>query len=396
MDGDTMALPMDGALLDRFLREKDEGAFAELVGRHGPMVRATCRRILGDGPDADDAFQAVFVVLARKAASISRRDLLGPWLHTVAVRAATRARLQKERLWSHERTVTVMPEPPSTPECEPSDWLPLLDDALQSLPEKYRRALVLCDLQGQGRTEAAAGLGVAEGTLSSRLARGRILLRRRLLQRGAAVSAVALTAWLTSPALAGVPPGLITSTIQAAQGGAMSAPVAALSEGVLQTMRFAKIKMLGAVVLGLALLTGGVAVFAWQSAQPTAVQAKSDKEALQGTWKVFLLKENGVEKNDEEADMIKKGKFVFKGDKVIARGECGFKIDSSKKPKEFDMIPLEGPPQEKGQTFKGIYELKGDDLTMVFRNPGGDRPKSLDDVPPDGVTMYLQLKRVKE
>jgi RNA polymerase sigma factor (sigma-70 family) len=396
MDGDTMALPMDGALVDRFLHEKDEGAFADLVGRHGPMVRATCRRILGNGPDADDAFQAVFVVLARKAASISRRDLLGPWLHTVAVRAATRARLQKERRWSRERTVTVMPEPPSTPVCEPSDWLPLLDDALQSLPEKYRRALILCDLQGQHRTEAAARLGIAEGTLSSRLARGRVLLRCRLLQRGAAVSVVALAAWLASPALAGVPPGLIASTIQAARGGAMSAPVAAISEGVLQAMRFAKIKLLCAVVLGVVLLTGGVAVGVLAFAGATAVQAKSDKEVLQGTWKVVLVKINGNEKNDEEADRIKMGKFIFKGDKLIARGECDFKIDPAKKPKEFDMIPREGPPQEKGQTFQGIYELKGDDLTMVVCNPGNDRPKSFDDIPPNGVTVYLQLKRVKE
>jgi RNA polymerase sigma factor (sigma-70 family) len=396
MDGDTMALPVDGALLDRILQEKDEGAFADLVGRHGPMVRATCRRILGDGPDADDAFQAVFVVLARKAASISRRDLLGPWLHTVAVRAATRARLQKQRRWSRERTVTVMPEPPSTPVCEPSDWLPLLDDALQSLPEKYRRALILCDLQGQLRTEAAARLGIAEGTLSSRLARGRVLLRRRLVQRGAAVSVVALAAWLASPALAGVPPGLIASTILAARGGAMSAPVAAISEGVLQAMRFAKIKMLCAVVLGVFLLTGGVAVGVLAFAGAAVVQAKSDKDALQGTWKVVLLKINGNEKNDEEADRIKMGKFIFKGDKVIARVEGDFKIDPAKKPKEFDMIPLEGPPQEKGQTFKGIYELKGDDLTMVFRDPGKDRPKTFDDIPADGITMYLQLKRVKE
>jgi uncharacterized protein (TIGR03067 family) len=94
--------------------------------------------------------------------------------------------------------------------------------------------------------------------------------------------------------------------------------------------------------------------------------------------------------------MIKKGKFVFKGDKVTARGECDFKIDSSKAPKEFDMIPLEGPEQEKGQTFKGIYVLKGDDLTMVFRDPGKDRPKGLDDNPPGSTTMYLQLKRVKD
>src|SRR5262249_26535967 len=199
---------------------------------------------------------------------------------------------QKERRWSRERPVAVMPEPPSTSVCEASDWLPLLDDALQSLPEKYRRALILCDLQGQLRTEAAAKLGIAEGTLSSRLARGRVLLRRRLVQRGAAGSVVALAAWVASPGLAGVPPGLIASTIPAARGGAMSAPVAAISEGVLQAMRFANFKLLCAVVLGVVLLTGGVAVGVLAFAGHAAVQAKSDKEVLQGTWKVVLLKIN--------------------------------------------------------------------------------------------------------
>src|SRR5262245_16987505 len=187
----------DVALLERFLALREEAAFTALVARHGPMVWATCRRALGATPDAEDAFQAVFLVLLRKAASISRRELLGPWLHTVAVRTAARARARAARRQLRERQVVPMPEPVPLPPEEVRDWQPLLDEELQRLPEKYRRALVLCDLQAQGRSAAARALGVAEGTLSSRLARGRDLLRRRLVRRGFSPTALALGAVLT-------------------------------------------------------------------------------------------------------------------------------------------------------------------------------------------------------
>ncbi len=123
---------------ERFLEERDEYAFAELVVRHGAMVRATCLRYLGNTPEADDAFQAVFLVLVRKARHIANRDLLGPWLYTVAVRAARKALTVKQRLRSRERSVNPMPEPIVPGRVKSNDWLPLLDDALQSLPAKYR------------------------------------------------------------------------------------------------------------------------------------------------------------------------------------------------------------------------------------------------------------------
>src|SRR5262245_24868475 len=153
-----MPLTPDAELLARFVRSRDESAFAELVRRHGPMVRATCRRSLGDAPDADDAFQAVFLVLARKAATLRDRRVLGPWLHTVAVRTARRARAAAVRRLARERQIPNMPELADMPD-EANDWLPLLDEEVGRLPEKYRQPLVLCELQGQSRTDAARNLG---------------------------------------------------------------------------------------------------------------------------------------------------------------------------------------------------------------------------------------------
>jgi RNA polymerase sigma factor (sigma-70 family) len=236
----SLSVLADNVLLERFLSGHDEAAFEVLVRRHGPMVWATCRRTLGDSPDAEDAFQAVFLVLFRKAGSISRRELLGPWLHTVAVRTAARARARRARRQRRERQVTPMPEPlPLHPE-EVRDWLPVLDAELQRLPEKYRRAVVLCDLQALGRADAARVLGLAEGTLSSRLARGRDLLRRRLVRRGFTLTTLTLGAVLTSGATAAVPAPLVSSTIRAVVAGGASPAVAALAQGVLHTMFVAK------------------------------------------------------------------------------------------------------------------------------------------------------------
>ena len=141
----------DHALLERFLQERDEDAFEELMSRHGPMVRATCLRYLGNTPEVDDAFQAVFLVLVRKATHITNRRLLGPWLYTVTVRAARKVLAARRRTQFRERSVNPMPEPSLPPAAEPSAWLPLLDDALQSLPAKYRVPLILCELEGQSR-----------------------------------------------------------------------------------------------------------------------------------------------------------------------------------------------------------------------------------------------------
>src|SRR5262249_53892979 len=154
-----------------FLAGRDEAAFAALVRRHGPMVFGVCRRVLRHHHDAEDAFQAAFLVLARKAAGV-RHESLGSWLYTVAYHAALEARAVAARRRADERQVEEMPHPEVSP-VEVQDWRPLLDRELHRLPQKYQAALVLCDLEGKSRKDAAGELGIPEGTLSSRLATAR-------------------------------------------------------------------------------------------------------------------------------------------------------------------------------------------------------------------------------
>src|SRR5215471_16159577 len=159
----------DGRLLDSFIARKDESAFAALVRRHGPMVLGVCRRVVGDYHDAEDAFQATFLVLASKAASLIVGQSLGSWLYQVAYNTARRAGIAGARRRRMERQMEELPQFEAAPP-PARDWLPLLDRELSRLPEKYRSAIVLCDLEGKTRREAAGQLRIPEGTLSSRLA----------------------------------------------------------------------------------------------------------------------------------------------------------------------------------------------------------------------------------
>jgi RNA polymerase sigma factor (sigma-70 family) len=243
----------DGQLLACFLEERDEAAFAGLMRRHGPMVWGVCRRMLSNHHDAEDAFQAAFLVLVRKAASIAPREKVANWLYGVAYQTALKARATAARRRARERQVMAMPEPEVTaPDCP--DLLPLLDQELSRLPDKYRVPIVLCDLQGKTHKEAARQLGWPDGTLSGRLSRARTLLARRLAQRGLALSSAALTALLMANSVsAGVPLAVARATMRAAglllDGepalcSAASAKVAALVEGVMKTMLLTKLKTL--------------------------------------------------------------------------------------------------------------------------------------------------------
>src|SRR5262249_54392705 len=184
----------DGQLLERFVACRDEPAFEALVHRHGPMVLGVCQRLLGNHHDAEDAFQATFMVLAKKAATVRPRGMVGHWLYGVACRTALEARVAAARRRARGKGYA-MTRTPATP-IEWDDLRPVLDEELQRLPEKYRAAVVLCELEGKSRKEAARLLGIPEGTLSSRLATARRRLARRLARRGLDLSAAALATLL--------------------------------------------------------------------------------------------------------------------------------------------------------------------------------------------------------
>lgn len=249
----------DRQLLDRFSSSRDEGAFATLVRRHGPLVLGVCRRILANPHDADDAFQATFLVLVHKAASIGWRESIGNWLSNVAYHVATRARRGAARRRKHEQQASTMSPTEPTSSLDFSALEPILDDELHRLPEKYRMPLLLCYLQGKSRDEAAGQLGWTAGEVKGRLERGRDLLRGRLARRGLALAAL-VPAVLEQGASAAAPEDLVSATVKAAAGGAVAAPVNFLVKGALHTMFWAKVRRLmlltmacclSAVVIGL-------------------------------------------------------------------------------------------------------------------------------------------------
>jgi RNA polymerase sigma factor (sigma-70 family) len=277
----------DARLLECFIDHREEAAFAALVKRHGPMVWGVCHRLLNH-QDAEDAFQVTFLVLFRKAASIRPRRMVGSWLHGVAHQAALHARRTAARRGAREKQVKEMPEPAVAGDLW-DDLRPLLDEELSRLPDKYRAVLVLCDLEGNTRQEAARQLGCPPGTVAWQLARARTMLARRLRQRGVALSGGALAAVLAHKAAsAGVPTSVLSSTIHAAnrlaagQGaaaGAISVEVAALTEGVLKAMLWSKIRTGIVTVFAIALLSLEGGVFVWQSqaSDPPTQQASREE-----------------------------------------------------------------------------------------------------------------------
>jgi RNA polymerase sigma factor (sigma-70 family) len=252
----------DGQLLARFVASRDEASFAALLRRHGPMVWRLCLRVLGHVQDAEDTFQATFLVLACKAATVLKRESVGSFLYGVAYRTVLKAKAIQARRRSRERQVEQMPHP-EIPPVEPQDWL---DHELNLLPEKYRAVLVACDLEGRSRKEAAHQLGLSEGTVSSRLARGRHLLAKRLSRYGLSLSGGVLASALAERAVsAHVPPSLLSSTTKAAVlvatgQAALSSSVDFLLKGMLKTMLLAKLKLaVGAVMVVTALGAVGLA-----------------------------------------------------------------------------------------------------------------------------------------
>jgi RNA polymerase sigma factor (sigma-70 family) len=386
----------DGQLLGRFVEQRDEAAFAALVKRHGPMVWGVCCRLLPHH-DAEDAFQATFLVLVRKAASVRPWGMVANWLYGVARQTALKARATAAKRRTRERQVTPMPEVSVAEQDLWHDLRPLLDQELARLPDKYRVAIVLCDLEGKTRKEAARQLGCPEGTLAARLARGRSMLARRLARHGLAVSGGVLAGVLSQGAAsAGVPPSAVASTIKAASlvaagqaAGVISAKVATLMEGVLKTMLLTKLKVITAVLLLAALSSGAGLVYRTPAAdQPQGLEAtekpKSDKGGpqgtkdeigrLQGTWRAVAAVNDGNKvsvgsPNLNHRLVVDKTslKLFDLGEPEAGKAVADFTLDTKRTPKVIVLAWKNSPfGASKEFTQEAIYELEGDTLKLCL------------------------------
>lgn len=271
----------DADLVGRFAERRDEAAFAALVRRHGALVLGVCRRVLRHEQDAEDAFQATFLVFARDAAAVRRASAVGNWLYGVAYNVARRARAARNRRTVKEQEAATR-QPASARETAPDDLRDVLDQELNALPDKYRAAVVLCDLTGLTAQRAAVEVGCPPKTLGTRLARGRALLARRLARRGVGLSACMTAAALT-PVATAVPPKLIESTVQlAANPAVVAAPaITALTAGGANVMLLKTLKI-GSVLACGVLFAGGVALHGGFAAHGTPASARAGTAAPTG------------------------------------------------------------------------------------------------------------------
>jgi RNA polymerase sigma factor (sigma-70 family) len=403
------AEPTDGQLLEAFLSRRDAAALTAIVSRHAPMVWGVCRRILRNDHDAEDAFQAAFLVLVRRAASIASRDLLANWLYAVACQTARKARSTAARRRTREKQVAQMPEP-SVDTNEPQlDLRSLLDQELSNLGDKYRALIVLCDLEGKTRAEAAHELGCPEGTVAGRLARAREMLAKRLARRGVMASSAALAAAVAQEGAACAPAAVLSSTIKAAclvaaEPAAISAAVtpsvAALTEGVLHTMVISRLKTLTMVILTVGFLLGAAGWIGLQLVAgdrpnadvllqaelkgfgevivttPLKLKVTEGKDAKKpgviGTWKATL---------SEKKDRVEFGVFTFSDDgKFTLEREHFLDLAMGTYTVDGDAFKItvtsaaDGAPLNKGlwpvkvKSFSEneiVWELKGDDATTL-------------------------------
>ncbi len=261
----TLAGLSDARLLEQYVAARDESAFEALVRRHGPMVLSVCRRVLIDPNDADDAFQAAFLLLARKARSIWVEGSIGGWLHRVAWRIAVQLRNDASRRREQERRAVECTGKPLDREDGYDDTAAVIHQEIDRLPERYRRPVVLCFLEDMTYQQAADHLHWTEATTRGRLSRARALLRDRLARRGLTLAATGLAVGIgDSVAASTVPAGLLRATVRAARNVALgdaaaagvSSTAIALARRAARTMLIARLKGMAAAVVALATLTG--------------------------------------------------------------------------------------------------------------------------------------------
>jgi RNA polymerase sigma factor (sigma-70 family) len=380
----------DSDLLERYVHSRDEEAFAELVRRHGGMVLAVCRRILRNAADAEDAFQAVFLVLARRAAAIRRGVSVAPWLHGVAFRTSREALRRSARRLKHENRVT--PREP-TPDAMPNDFRPILDAELDRLPRQYAEVLVLCDMEDRPRREVAAMLSVPEGTIASRLSRARDMLADRLNRRGVGVTAGVLVSAMTAEAKS-LPAVLVAEATRAALGSA-SASVSELAKAAIGGFT-TKMKWVLACVLVAALGVGGwAAQHDWTSppepapiphlqlaanpepmaeAPPPVDPIERAKARLTGAWRVESGTKDGQaltpwEKQGLGLDLAADGTATLQRLQIRDQRAFTWTIENSK-------TILFTPKVKELAAVRIPYEMKDDVLTLSWSDAqarGGPR-----------------------
>jgi RNA polymerase sigma factor (sigma-70 family) len=369
--------PTDRQLLERIAKKRDEKAFTQLVQRHGPMVLGVCRQILGNDQDAEDAFQATFLVLSSKAGSIRSGEALPNWLFNVATRLARRLRAATQRRRAHE--VALVEPVPSKPEPrgESDNLGSILYEEIGRLPDKYRLPFILCYLRGRTNVQAAQQLGCPLGTVFSRLARARERLRDRLTRRGLVISGAVLAAALlrlSEQARAAVPQLLQAATVRRAlQFGAgklgsasnVSSRVANLAAWGVGSLAGHGLRMAGSLLLLVAL--GGSLSVVYLRPGPVVPFGEPVENRLQGTWAEVSLNVDG------RAIPGGQGQVTFEDNQMTLLGTVGtFRIDGAKDPIQLDWIV-------QGAVNRHILEFAGDQLTLAAMHvpPGAPADKEL-------------------
>ncbi len=433
----------DGQLLEEYISRRNQTAFAVLVRRLGPLVWNVCRRILCNEQDVEDAFQATFLVFVRKAASIAPSEKVADWLYGVACQTARKARATAARRKERERPAAGMPEPAAPDQSFRHDLKCILDVELGSLPGKYRAVIVLCDLQGRSRKEAARQIGCPEGTVAGRIARARVMLAKRLGRHGLTVSGGVLAGILAQEiASARVPASWVNSTInlaslftagQEAAGEAISVNVAAVTNGVLKTMSLNKVKTFTTrVLLALLIVTivgSSIApsrkallwaeqsdersepkTFPTQLSTDRTVKPRTDEQEMQGTWKVTAAAENG-ESGKVEGEGLEATVTIRQGTLHIKAGEVGkpptmdaffvYKLDATTTPKSIDLADWKKGFEE-GQAIEAIYSLDADSMRICFasgsfgeKSEKKNRPSNLEAKKGSNSVVWI-LKRQKK
>jgi RNA polymerase sigma factor (sigma-70 family) len=396
--------PTDERLLRDYVASQDAGAFAAIMRRHGGMVSAVCRRMLWREQDVEDAFQATFLVLMRKASSLSRPNLLGHWLYGVSYRIANKIRSANIQQRMREAPMVDLPAPEADDDVSWRDLRSVLDDELQRLPQRYRRPLVLFYLEGKSAEEVATALGRPRGTVLSQLARGRERLRVLLTRRNLILSAGVLASLLERAASsdAAVPARFLDWALQAhassltvgGAGAGVSAQARLLAQQVLKDMFRRRLWTIGSRFLAVLLaLVVCILSYAAILAPPVAVvhaDPRSELGGLQGEWRVIAVERDGR--------VLPKDEFPFtrlriRDENILHEGgdhdqEVSFRLHPEQQPRAMDMQST-GYHGEK--TYNAIYSLQGDTLT-ICRPDDAARPTEFASKPGLNILLYTATR----